>query len=84
MERDPNYNIFVYQFDSKIGDMEEPRPYLVRVKHPKTKLHIFFEGASRSEVVDKAETFWTEYQEEREAAWAAQEAARLKRREKSK
>lgn len=77
MIRDPDYNKFVYQ--NCDGDAAA---FLVRVKHPKTKLHIFFEGNTRFEAVEKAEEFWAKHQEERERNWAAQEAAKLKRKEK--
>jgi hypothetical protein len=79
MTRDPDYNLSVYGHISGNG-----QPYLVRVKHPRTKLNIFFEGDTQQEAIDKAEAFWEEYREERETAWANQEAARLKRKEKVK
>ena len=77
MTRDPDYNLTVY------GSIEpQHKPWLVRVKHPRTKLHIFFEGATKDEAVNLAESFWAEYQQEREAAWAKQEAAKLAREAK--
>ena len=79
MERDPDYNLSIYGHISGGG-----QPYLVRVRHPRTKLHIFFEGGTQEEAVNLAESFWSEYQEEREAAWARQEAAKLAREAKSK
>ena len=79
MTRDPDYNLSIYQATDN-----RSKPWLVRVKHPKTKLSIFFEGASEAEAVNLAEGFWSEYQEEREAAWARAEAAKLAREAKAK
>lgn len=77
MTRDPDYNISIYGHISGPG-----QSYLVRVKHPRTKLSIFFEGATKDEAVNLAESFWAEYQQEREAAWAKQDAAKLAREAK--
>jgi len=79
MTRDPDYNLSVYGHISGHG-----QPFLVRVKHPRTKLHIFFEGGTKDEAVNSAERFWAEYQEEREAAWARQEAGKIAREMKAK
>lgn len=82
MERDPDYNLTVYIHQPT--DYPILKPWLVRVNHPRTKLAIFFEGGTENEAVNLAEIFWSEYQEEREAAWARQEVAKLAREEKKK
>ena len=81
MKRDPDYNLSVY---SHLYGHGPAKPYLVRAHRPRTKLHIFFEGNTEAEAVNKAESFWAEYQEEREAAWARQEVAKLAREAKKK
>ena len=59
------------------------KEWLAKIIHPRTALHIFFEGTTEAAARDQALAFWDEHRREREEAWARLAEARAKRKEKS-
>lgn len=72
---DPGYHITTYQ--SRNADLG--KEWCARVQHPRTKLHIFFEGPTEAGVIEKATAFWNEHRAEREEMWARLDAAKAAR-----